>query len=265
LIIYFIYGSIFLVNQIHLKDVNGFVLPTYLRSDYKVKKLLSLFVVFVLFLSVLPYSVNAQDSLSINTPEDYINYLKANNKELNSQNDNDSSVILEQFTNLSQEEQQKFVNYMNDPEAIKSIFNVIQSGKDSDLYNGDIKVRVNQNKQAHSTTPFATEYTPHAETVVSTFGINIITTQVYIHYRVSAGKVTEILNGGGVVTRKWVPLVNITIKEEKPHINSDKRSAYQTAYFTWNFTHPSLEEVIGTGTHTIWGYADGTWESQFLN
>ncbi|MEC0184432.1 hypothetical protein P4H61_23390 [Paenibacillus peoriae] len=228
------------------------------------KKLLSLLVVLVLFLSTLPYSVNAQDSLTINTPEDYINYLKNNNKGLNSLNDNDSSAILKQFTSLSKEDQQKFVNYMNDPDAIKSIFNGIKSGKDSDLYNGDIKVRVDQNKQEHSTAPLAAEYTHYSETVVSTFGINIITTQVYIHYRVSGGKVTEILNGGGVVTRNWFPVVNVTIKEEKPYINSDKRSAYQTAYFTWNFIHPSLGEVVETGTHTIWGYADGTWESQFL-
>ncbi|MNW45997.1 hypothetical protein D3C74_232740 [compost metagenome] len=227
------------------------------------KKFLSLFVVLILFLGVLPYSVNAQDSLTINTPEDYINYLKNNNKGLNSLNDNDSSTILEQFTSLPKEDQQKFVDYMNDPDVIKSIFNGIQSGKDSDLYNGDIKVRVDQDKE-NSTTPFATEYTPYSEIVVSTFGINIITTKVYIHYRVSEGKVTDILNGGGTVTRNWFPVVNVTIQEDKPYINSDKRSAYQTAYFTWIFIHPSLGEVVETGTHTIWGYADGTWESQLL-
>lgn len=144
------------------------------------------FVVFILILDVFPCSVNAQDSL--NTPEDYINYPKIKNKGFNSQNDNDSNAILEQFTSLTKEEQQKFVNHMNDPELITSIFNGIQIGKDSDLYKGDIKVRVDQNKQEHSTTPLATEYTHYSETVVSTFGINIITTQVFIHYRVSGGE-----------------------------------------------------------------------------
>lgn len=228
----------------------------------KVKKLLSLFVVLVLFLGVLPYSVNAQDS-TINTPEDYINYLKSNNKGLSSQNDNDSSVVLEQFQSLSKEDQQKFVDYMNNPEAIKAIFNAMQNGENADLYNGDIKVRVNQNKPDHTITPFATEYKPHAETVASTFGINIITTQVYVQYRVSGGKVTEILNGGGIVTRNWFPVVNITIKEDKPYINSNKTRAYETAYFTWNFIHSSLGAVVGTGTHTIWGFTDGTWDASF--
>ncbi|MDP9675216.1 hypothetical protein J2W97_001199 [Paenibacillus jamilae] len=226
------------------------------------KKMLSLFVVLVLCLGILPYSVNAQD-LSINTPEDYINYLKSNNKGLSVQNNNDSSVVLEQFTKLSKEDQQKFVDYMNNPEAIKAIFNAMQSGKDADLYNGDIKVRVTQKEPEHAITPFAAVYKPYAETVASTLGVNIITTQVYVQYRVSGGKITEIINGGGLVTRNWFPVVNISIKEDKPYINSDKSRAYETAYFTWNFIHSSLGAVVGVGTHTIWGFTDGSHGSSF--
>ncbi|MGG1617980.1 hypothetical protein ACIFQM_18750 [Paenibacillus sp. NRS-1782] len=231
------------------------------------KKMLSLFVVFVLFLAVLPFSANAQEtnSSTINTPEDYINYLKQNNRGLNSnsQGGDDHSIILKQFTSLSNEDQQKFVDYMNNPEAIKAIFDAMQSGENTDLYNGDIKIRVDESKLKNTISPFATTYRPYAETVASALGINIITTQVYVQYRVSGGKITEILNGGGLVTRNWFPVVNIAIKEDKPYINSDKTRAYQTAYFTWNFIHSSLGAVVGVGTHTIWGFTDGSYGSSF--
>lgn len=221
---------------------------------------------FALIIVVFPFSAKAQETnaLTINTPEDYINYLKQNRNGLNSQIiNNESSNILQKFTSLSKENQQKFVDYMNNPEAIKSIFNAMQSGENADLYNGDIKVRVTKSKPANTTSAFTTIYKPEAETEATTFGITVISTKVYVQYSVTSGKITQILNAGGLVTRNWVPFANISVKEDKPFITSDKNRAYETVYFTWNFIHKSLGAVIGTGTHTMWGFPDGSYNSSF--
>lgn len=230
------------------------------------KKILSSLVAFALLLIVIPFSASAQEitTPSINTPEDYINYLKENNSAISLQSDEDSNHVLKQFTALSKEDQEKFIKYISDPQVAKAIFEAMQSGKNNvELYNGDIKVSTGNESPKSGISLSAATYKVEHEAVSTVLGVDIIKTKVYVQYTVGGTKVTGIVNGGGIVLRNWFPSISISVKEDKAYVNTDKSRAYQTAYFTWNFVHDKLGLTFGTATHTVWGYTNGTKGSSF--
>ncbi|MCL6709159.1 hypothetical protein M8R20_19420, partial [Pseudomonas sp. R2.Fl] len=109
------------------------------------------------------YSINTQaaeiteteDSNVIETPKDYMNYLEdnINNNSMEDDEKESAKEVLDQFKELSKEDQEKFVNYMNDPDVAQDVFeadnsplaetedNVDEDGEETtSLYDGDVEV-----------------------------------------------------------------------------------------------------------------------------
>lgn len=217
------------------------------------KRFISMLIAMSMFLLAIPFSASAAavETQEINTPEDYIQWL-SNSPSLNSTAE--QSDIIEKFKGLSYDRQQKFIDYLNDPEVIGSIYEAALTGNDTMLQNGDIKVTFKESEP--KITPQATVYRASHNVVMEIFGITLISMETYVQYRVAGTsnsnlKITEILNGGAMVTRNWYPTANITIDKDSPYISANK--AYQTAYYHWNFVHEIFGFQIGTQTHKVSG------------
>lgn len=98
-----------------------------------------------MLLVTLPFSASANvESSEINTPEDYINYLTSNSTSL--QSNSSGQDVLEQFKALSADDQQKFVDYINDPNVAVSIFKAMSNGEKTKMYGGDVEVSFENGK-----------------------------------------------------------------------------------------------------------------------
>ncbi len=217
-----------------------------------------------MFLVALPFSASANVS-EINTPEDYINYLS---NSMSMQSNSSEQDVLEQFKALSADDQQKFVDYISDPDVAASIFKAMSTGEKTKLYGGDVEITFEKGKAADDNISLSstTTYRQSDQAKTTVLGIDIITVEVYIQYRVSGTnfdnrKITDILNGGGRVLRNWYPSVTISVDDDSPYIQGNQ--AYQTSYFEWNFVHPKLGFQIGVNTFKIWGNPHGGWGSDF--
>ncbi len=225
------------------------------------KKLLGLFLAFALLVALVPFNgfAQAQSITEINTPKDYINYLKSKVDASIAPNEVRSSTqVLHQFTSLSSQNQQKFVDYLNNPDVIKFILD--NQGANAAGFGGDVKVTVNSHNNEEISLA-ANKYYRENEATSTVLGIDIIKSKVYIEWEVEDSKITKILNSGGLVTRNWWPFVDIKVTNDKPYISNNV--AYQTSYFAWNFVHSKLGALIGTVTHKIWGYHDGRYDTSF--
>ncbi len=237
------------------------------------------------------YSINTQaaeiteteDSNVIETPKDYMNYLEdnINNNSMEDDEKESAKEVLDQFKELSKEDQEKFVNYMNDPDVAQEVFeadnsplaetegNVDEDGEETtSLYDGDVEVtkEVNVSPQINTMSAYslakasAAKIVTHKATYRSIhrlMGINVLTTQSYVRYYSDGKKVTKILDAGGVVIKNWYPAIRLNKSEKKPYINSAKTRAYETVIWEWNFVHKSLGLVMGTREQRVYGTYNG--------
>ncbi|ANY73149.1 hypothetical protein BBD41_11410 [Paenibacillus ihbetae] len=236
----------------------------------KLKKLIAAVVSMSLLLSV-PISVSANSTESVEsqltydvkTPEDYITFLKQTQVKYSFSNSVDSTDIneyIDKFLSLPEDKQQKFVDYLNDPEFLKTTFSAIneQTEGSQSFYNGDLVVRssmVEVSPASSNISPMAIgdtkDYSYYHESITQLMGLDFVKTRVELKVRTTevktnASQITEIVHARGVLVQNYVPLAHIAKKEYPVDIASDKSSAKFTTDWSWNFIWDKLGLQVGT-------------------
>ncbi len=233
------------------------------------KKVVSLLLVLSFMLtfgSVISAEPVKDNNTVINTPDDYINWLEQQVDKVGLQSTSDYSAreVLEQFKALSKEDQQKFVDYVNDPEVTKSIFEASAAGENLSLYGGDVTVTVNNDVPKDGDfSILAADYNYGTIVVSRMLGINIIRTDTTIEWRVTGttAKITKVLSFSANVSYNYHPGLDITVTKDSPVINSSGSRVTAAGRYAWNFLYRDLGLLIGTEVVKIWGNADGSGDS----
>ncbi|KTS84425.1 hypothetical protein NS115_03565 [Paenibacillus jamilae] len=199
----------------------------------------------------------------INTPTDYISWLKGQEG---------AEDAAQKFSDMSQSDQEKFIKYINDPEVIKTITNAIATSKGDDkisLNGGDITVRTEQTvTPSRVVSPQAKDYAVQQRATSTIMGIEVVQVRERVEYRVegtpSTQRVTEVLNGGGVVDKYWVPMGRMDVKDDKGYVNSSGL-ATQRSVFTTSFVHPKFGLVVATNNFTVYGNKYGNLDGWVFN
>jgi hypothetical protein len=200
--------------------------------------------------------VNKQFSqqVEVKSAGDYIAWLKGQDG---------SKEILDQFTMLSESDQEKFVEYINDPIVNETLMDAMASSNDEkvSLYGGDIIARQSQSIALGDISILAADYAVSQRAVSTILGIDVVEISERVEYRVQGTpgnqKVTSIINGGGTIERYWVPLGKMDVKDDKGYIHASDTLAVQRSVFTTHFVHPKLGATIGTNTFTVYGNVKG--------
>lgn len=236
------------------------------------KKMMTFVMSMVLMLTLIPsVGAEAAKNSGINTPAEYINYLeaKAGAKSklsgvgsVNSAQSTDE--FIEEFKNLSEEKQQKFVDYLNDPEFLKTLVNAqsTSENKSQSFYGGDLVVSnevvdVPQFLNASSKGDFSTNavgdsviYAKAATATSTLFGLDFIKTRVDMSIQVTevqlyTSKVTKILSYSGSLIQNYLPGATISKTVLIPYIVPDSTAAVHKVDWEWKFTL-GYDLTIGT-------------------
>lgn len=205
---------------------------------------------------------NAQQSVEINSPSDYLNWLKGQDG---------AEEAAQQFSDLSQADQEKFVKYINDPEINKKIMNAIAtSNRDKiSLNSGDITVRHERSVTPAKISPQTKDYSVRQRATSNVLGIEVVQVSERVEYRVTGAssnqRVSEILNGGGVVDRYLIPMGRMDVKDDKGYVNSNSSLAVQRSVFTTSFVHPKFGLVMATNSFTVYGNVQGQLDNWVFN
>lgn len=214
------------------------------------------------------YSVTSQTITGIKTPEEYIAYLKQLQVESSSvqslhitaSESSDVNDFLSQYVSLPEDKQQQFVDYLNDPEFIKTVFSAMNGELGSQsFYNGNLVVTssVNEITPAYSTNGISImavgdtkDHGLYHEAVSTLFGIDFIKTHVEVSYRTTevktnSSQITKILNSKGTLVQNYYPGAHITKEEHNVVVASDKTTAKFTVDWSWNFIWDKLGLTVG--------------------
>jgi hypothetical protein len=172
-----------------------------------------------------------------------------------------SEKTLEQFSKLSESEQEKFIEYINDPAVNKELLDAMASSKGEkvSLYGGDIVVRQKSITPGEISIRQA-DYVVYQVATSTVFGVDVVQIRESVEYRVKGTPgnqtISEILNGGGRVDKYWVPLGKMDVKDDKGYVSSGNR-AVQHSVFTTSFVHPKLGLTVNTNDLTVYGNIKG--------
>lgn len=197
----------------------------------------------------------------INSPSEYIRWLKGQAG---------AEDAAQKFSDLSEADQEKFVKYINDPEINKTIMNAIatSNGDKISLNGGDISVNHEQTVIPSKVSPQAADYAVQQRATSTVMGIEVVQVRERVEYRVagipSNQRVTEVLNGGGVVDRYLIPLGRMDVKDDKGYVNSGGL-ATQRSVFTTSFVHPKFGVVVATNNFTVYGNVQGQLDHWVFN
>ncbi|MFC7559830.1 hypothetical protein ACFQY3_14190 [Paenibacillus farraposensis] len=193
-----------------------------------------------------------QQQIEINSPSDYIHWLKGQAG---------AEETLEQFSKLSEADQDKFIKYLNDVEVQKQVLKAFASEQDVKLYGGDIVVSHKKGDASSSrVTPMAQNYTVHDSSYGRFMGVNVSELMSTVTYRVEGArgsqKITAVLSGIGLVVHNYNPLVDISVSSESPYTSADRQYAYIVNYFKHSYRGTG-GMTYGTIKHTLSGDTQG--------
>lgn len=201
--------------------------------------------------------------VEINSPGDYIAWLKGQDG---------AEKSLEQFSELSESDQERFCEYINDPAVNQALMGALaasSSGEEVSLYRGDIVARQEKSITPGEISLRAADYSVHQEATSTILGVDVVQISERVEYRVEGTpgnqKVTKILNGGGTIDKYWVPMGKMDVKDDTGYVNAAGKLAVQRSVFTTYFVHPKLGATIGTNNFTVYGNVKGLLDDWIFN
>ncbi|OBZ11995.1 hypothetical protein A8L34_16915 [Bacillus sp. FJAT-27264] len=216
------------------------------------------------------YSIGSESIFNINTPGDYIAYLKqlqAESPSLQSlrsviQLSEQSNVndFLNKYISLPEDKQQEFVDYLNDPEFTKTVFSAMNGnvGTSQAFYSGDLVVGTSEVREIapslNNIIAFkkgdTKDHSLYTEATATLFGLDFIKTRVEISYRTTevkdfSSEITSILNKKGILVQNYSPGAHITKEENNVVLASNKLTGSYSVDWSWNFIWDKLGLTIG--------------------
>ncbi|WP_181351256.1 hypothetical protein [Thalassobacillus sp. CUG 92003] len=208
-------------------------------------------------------SVSAEsESGSVNSPDDYINYLEEKMAQksnlLSSDSELQSGQALEDFKKLPKKKQEKFVDYLNDADLFEEALGrlkTINQGESVTLQNGDVVVSETGSLGNDDVRLASTRWNMWSEYTIEMFGLDVVITRAEGSYDANSYRVLDTVSGGGYVVRQLNPTVNMDKLNETHYMSSGY--AYGEVSFSYEIGTPWEGVQIGTITHYVYGDEDG--------
>lgn len=215
-------------------------------------------------------NITSEHQLKLSTPEEYIAFLKAKNPVQNNsfsiastgsiEENTDLAEFISQYTSLPYEEQQKIVDYFNDPQFLITLVNAqtIEGEGSKSYYDGDLVVTsrivpVSKNT-SDSISLFAVGDTKEHgyiyEAITEVLGMKFIQTNLELTIRTkevktNASQIDAILTKRAILVKNFSP-ADIEKTQYPVTINSAKTTAKLETDWSWHFLWSGLGLTVGT-------------------
>lgn len=229
----------------------------------KFSKLVTSF--FLIALGVFVFNsvgVEASAVVEVNNAQEYQNYL-----EKEAEKDSEAQETLEQFKNLSKDDQEKLVGYLNDPDVFEELMDSVSTlkmGESRKIENNDIELSKEFSTSAdvdlsQGIRPFAVEYNRVARITHSQkiLGVKITSFTSYVKYTRSLTKMLDTYDNGASI-KNLNPTVSIS-KDVRGHWNTSTK-AFSETIWTGAFmkssaiVHDKLQQVNVNYNDNVSGY-----------
>lgn len=196
---------------------------------------------------------NPNYSLSVDSYKDWITS-KINMKDSNSY---EAKIFLNEFNNLTEDEQELFVSYINDSDLLSDMLNSLFSSNDyKTLENGNIVIsnyQTVQNEEKTIENRAAMQYRTGTGTrSVSILGVKVFEYSGEIRYSHNGSSIKGISHANIWISTNWVPFVSFSWDDESTY-GVDTTVAHHIEYCTWSFVHESLGLTYGSHQIEITG------------
>ena len=192
--------------------------------------------------------VSSDYSFSVESYKDWIKD-KINMKNSNS---NDAQIFLDEFNNLSEDEQKLFVSYINNPDLMLEIMNTFSSDiSHKTLKNGNIVIEDTYTVQNEGDIVQAKATQNRVGTGKRSITILGVTVFVYsgeIRYSHNGSKILSIPYADIWISRNWIPFVSFSWTKETTY-GENSTIAHHIESCKWSFVHPSLG--LEYGSHQV--------------
>ena len=196
--------------------------------------------------SSIQSSINLNDSLSVESYKDWIT------SQINMRNSNsyEAQNFLNEFNNLTEDEQELFVSYINDSDLTLNILNLLSTDEDySTLENGNIIISNDQTFQDKETT-VANRATIQNRTATGTQSVTILGIKTFeykgeIRYSHNGSSISGISHSNIWISRNFIPLVDFSWSNASTY-GVGSSTARHINYCTWSFVHQSFGMTYGT-------------------
>ena len=192
--------------------------------------------------------VSSDYSFSVESYKDWIKD-KINMKNSNS---NDAQIFLDEFNNLSEDEQKLFVSYINNPDLMLEIMNTFSSDiSHKTLKNGNIVIEDTYTVQNEGDIVQAKATQNRVGTgkrSITILGVTVFEYNGEIRYSHNGSKILSIPYADIWISRNWIPFVSFSWTKETTY-GENSTIAHHIESCKWSFVHPSLG--LEYGSHQV--------------
>ena len=192
--------------------------------------------------------VSSDYSFSVESYKDWIKD-KINMKNSNS---NDAQIFLDEFNNLSEDEQKLFVSYINNPDLMLEIMNTFSSDiSHKTLKNGNIVIEDTYTVQNEGDIVQAKATQNRVGTgkrSITILGVTVFEYSGEIRYSHNGSKILSIPYADIWISRNWIPFVSFSCTKETTY-GENSTIAHHIESCKWSFVHPSLG--LEYGSHQV--------------
>ena len=192
--------------------------------------------------------VSSDYSFSVESYKDWIKD-KINMKNSNS---NDAQIFLDEFNNLSEDEQKLFVSYINNPDLMLDIMNTFSSDiSHKTLKNGNIVIEDTYTVQNEGDIVQAKATQNRVGTgkrSITILGVTVFEYSGEIRYSHNGSKILSIPYADIWISRNWIPFVSFSWTKETTY-GENSTIAHHIESCKWSFVHPSLG--LEYGSHQV--------------
>lgn len=226
-----------------------------------------LLAVGLVFSSIIPVSanvnydqpvINSSDSLNVESykkldVESYKDWITSKAK----MRDYETQTFLSEFNNLTQDEQELFVSYINDSDLMLNVLQSISNDKvHTKLENGNIVISNSETFENEKTTIATMAATQNrigtASRSVTILGLKVFEYSAEIRYSHNGTSITKIPYGNIRISRNFYPFVSFSWSNKKTY-GVGTRVAHHINNCTWSFVHEKLGLTVGTHQIEITG------------
>ena len=192
--------------------------------------------------------VSSDYSFSVESYKDWIKD-KINMKNSNS---NDAQIFLDEFNNLSEDEQKLFVSYINNPDLMLEIMNTFSSDiSQKKKKNGNIVIEDTYTVQNEGDIVQAKATQNRVGTgkrSITILGVTVFEYSGEIRYSHNGSKILSIPYADIWISRNWIPFVSFSWTKETTY-GENSTIAHHIESCKWSFVHPSLG--LEYGSHQV--------------
>ena len=192
--------------------------------------------------------VSSDYSFSVESYKDWIKD-KINMKNSNS---NDAQIFLDEFNNLSEDEQKLFVSYINNPDLMLEIMNTFSSDiSHKTLKNGNIVIEDTYTVQNEGDIVQAKATQNRVGTgkrSITILGVTVFEYSGEMRYSHNGSKILSIPYADIWISRNWIPFVSFSWTKETTY-GENSTIAHHIESCKWSFVHPSLG--LEYGSHQV--------------